>query len=325
VAQIFDGQIRFGIHAGPQHVTYDDYLHLWKTAESLGYDWCSVFDHFIPIQTDPEGPCFEGLSLLSALAAQTSRIRCGILVVGNTYRHPALLANIAATIDHVSRGRLELGLGAGWWQMEHEEYGIPFYTTGRRIRAAGEAAKILKLLWTEHRANFSGRYYTITDALCEPKPVQQPLPLWIGGMGEQLTLKVVAETADGWNTFLMPADQYQRKLEALAGHCRAVGRDPGDIRKSLVLQALIGETEADVRERTERIARVRGVPPEQLARQGITGTPEQAAEQLMRYVEMGVGDFILGARHPYDYAGIELFINKVAPLVRKEAARVTAR
>ena len=121
MTQIFDGRIRFGIHAGPQQATYADYVRLWQTAEALGYDWASVFDHFIPIYSDPEGPCFEGPTLLAALAAQTSRIRCGILVVGNTYRHPAVLANITATIDHVSGGRLELGVGAGWWEMEHRE------------------------------------------------------------------------------------------------------------------------------------------------------------------------------------------------------------
>ena len=316
MSQIFDGQIRFGIHAGPQHVGYAEYLNLWKTVEAMGYDWASVFDHFIPIMSDPEGPCFEGPTLLSALAAQTSRIRCGILVVGNTYRNPAVLANIAATIDHVSSGRLELGIGAGWWEMEHEEYRIPYYTTGRRIRMLGEAAKVMKLLWTEKRANFAGRYYQLADALCEPKPVQRPLPLWIGGMGEQLTLRVVAESADGWNTFLMPIDDYQHKLDVLAEHCRAVGRDPSAIRKSLVIQALISENDAVLRERG---AAVRARAP-----QAIVGTPEQVAEQLLPYVELGVGDLLLGARPPYDYQSLQLFIEKVAPLVRREAARIVA-
>jgi F420-dependent oxidoreductase-like protein len=309
MTQIFDGQIRFGIHSGPQHFTYADYLELWKRAEAMGYDWASVFDHFIPIFSSPEGPCFEGLSLLSAMAAQTSRIRCGILVVGNTYRHPAVLANIAATIDHVSGGRLELGVGAGWWEMEHEEYHIPFHTTGRRIRMLGESAKMLKLLWTEQRASFHGRYYELTDALCEPKPVQSPLPLWIGGMGEQLTLRAVAESADGWNTFLMPLDQYRHKLDVLADHCAAVGRDPRDIRKSLVVQALVSEDGAPAGQ---------GGPA---GRPVLTGTPEQVAEQLMPYVELGVGDFILGVRAPADYRNLELFIGKVAPLVRREVAR----
>ena len=226
--QIFDGQLRFGIHAGPQHTSYADYAALWRAAEEMGFDWASVFDHFIPIQTDPEGPCFEGLTLLAAMAAQTTKIRCGILVVGNTYRNPAVLANIATTIDHISGGRLELGVGAGWWEMEHEQYGIPLPPIGRRIRMLGETLPILKQLWSEKRTTFAGRYYQITDALCEPKPVQQPsIPLWVGGSGEKLTLRAVAESADGWNTFFMPVEAYQRKLDILGGHCQAVGATRG--------------------------------------------------------------------------------------------------
>ncbi len=324
MAQIFAGQIRFGVHSGPQHTSYADYLHLWETVEAMGYDWASVFDHFIPIMSNPEGPCFEGPTLLAAMAARTSHLRCGILVVGNTYRHPAVVANIAATIDHISGGRLEWGMGAGWWEMEHQEYHIPFSTPARRIRMLGEAAKALKLLWTRHRADFDGRYYQLTDALCEPKPVQDPLPLWIGGMGEQLTLRVVAESADGWNTFLMPVEQYRHKLDVLAEHCRAAGRDPNDIRKSLVVQAVIGATETEVQERVARVARATGTSPEALAGRALVGTPEQAAEQIMRYVELGVSDFILGARAPYDYDLLQLFIEKVAPLVRKEAGRAVA-
>src|SRR5438270_13401461 len=113
--QIFEDQIRFGIHCGQQHATFEEYLALWKRAEDLGFEWASVFDHFLPIFSDPEGPCFDGLTLLSAMAAHTTKIRCGVLVVGVTYRHPAVLANIAATIDHVSNGRLELGVGGAWY------------------------------------------------------------------------------------------------------------------------------------------------------------------------------------------------------------------
>lgn len=324
MAQIFNGQIRFGIHAPPQHANYADYTELWKTAEELGYDWADVFDHFQPIQGDPENPCLEAFSLLAAMAAKTSRIRCAVLVASNTYRHPALLANIAATIDHISGGRLEVGIGAGWWQIEHEQYGIPFPPIGRRIRALAETAKILRLLWTQQRTTFAGRYYQIANALCEPKPVQEHLPLWIGGTGEQLTLRVVAESADGWNTFMIPIESYERKLEVLDEHCRAVGRDPREIRKSLAVQLLIGETEAESRERLERMARTGGLAPEVLRDRALVGTPEQAAGQLLRFVELGVGDFLIGARTPVDTTSLRLFIEKVAPLVRKEAARMAA-
>jgi F420-dependent oxidoreductase-like protein len=313
VAQIFDGQIRFGVHAGPQNTTYADYAHLWKTVESMGYDWCSVFDHFIPIFSDPEGPCFEGPTLLAALAAQTSRIRCGVLVVGNTYRNPAIVANIAATIDHVSGGRLEWGMGAGWWEMEHVQYAIPFPPIGTRIHMLGESAKILKMLWTQHRSTFTGRYYKLTDALCEPKPVQAHLPLWIGGAGEKLTLRVVAESADGWNTFYMGPDAYKHKLEVLAEHCRAVGRNPRDIRKSLGLPGLVVGDDAAARALAAQM-RERNV-------QVVSGSPEQIAEHLMPFVEAGVGDFLVSGRVPVDYNNLQRFIEDVAPLVRKEAFR----
>jgi F420-dependent oxidoreductase-like protein len=322
MAQIFDGQIRFGIHAGQQNTSYADYVRLWQTAEAAGYDWASVFDHFIPIQSDPRGPCFEGPTLLAAMAAQTSRLRCGILVVGNTYRHPTVQANIAATLDHISGGRLEWGVGAGWWELEHQEYHIPFYTTGRRIRMLGESIRVQKLLWTQPRATFEGRYYQLTDALCEPKPVQDPLPLWIGGMGEQLTLRAVAESADGWNTFFMPVEAYGHKLDVLAEHCAAVGRDPRDIRKSLVFGAVIAETEAAARGRVEQVARAMNLPPETVRDRVLVGTPEQAAERLLRYVELGVGDFLVTTRAPFDFETLQLFIERVAPPVRQEAGRL---
>ncbi|MEE9281276.1 MAG: LLM class F420-dependent oxidoreductase [Myxococcota bacterium] len=318
--QIYHGQIRFGIHSGQQNTSFEDYLRLWRTVEDLGFDWASVFDHFLPIQSDPEGPCFDGLTLLSALAAHTTRIRCGVIVVGVTYRHPAVLANIATTIDHVSGGRLELGLGAAWYEMEHDEYGIRFPPIGRRIRMLGEALEIVRSLWTEQRTSFDGRYYTLKDALCEPKPVQRPHPpLWVGGMGEKLTLRVVAQSADGWNTFFMPEDAYQHKLRVLAEHCSAVGRDPNDIRKQLVVQAVVGETEKDVNERIERLAAARRVDAARLRGLALVGTPEQCVERLLPYVRLGVGDFLIGARMPADLETLELIAKKVAPALREQA------
>lgn len=325
MAQIFAGAIRFGVHAGPQNVTYEEYRQLWLECERLGYDWVSVFDHFVPIMSDPDGPCFEGPTLLAGLAAQTSRIRCGILVVGNTYRNPAQLAKIGTTIDYISGGRLELGIGAGWWDLEHHEYGIPFYTTGRRINMLGEAVQIIKSLWTQSRTTFQGRYYTIANAHSEPKPLQQPHPpIWVGGAGEQLTLRVVARSADGWNTFLMPQEEYQHKLDVLTEHCRVAGRDPTDIRKSLGFMPVIAESETEVSRRLEGLARMRGIGVESLRRQIIVGPPESCAEQILSFVHMGVGDFLILARAPYDYRTLELFIERVAPVVRKEAARQPA-
>jgi F420-dependent oxidoreductase-like protein len=309
--QIFAGQVRFGIHARPQNTDYSSYVETWKHAEELGYDRASVFDHFMPISGGPiEGPCFEGPTLLAALAAQTSTIRCGILVVGNTYRNPAVLANIFATIDHVSNGRVELGIGAGWYEAEHEQYNVPFYTTGRRIRMLGESVKIIRSLFENQPSTFNRRYYTVHEALLEPKPVQPKLPIWVGGAGEQLTMRVVAESADGWNTFFMPPDEYRHKLDVLFEHCREFNRDPNDIRKSLAGGLLVGETESEVAERSAQLGAVQ---------RGIAGTPEQCIEQCLDYMRLGVGDFLFSARPPVDFRSLELFQRHVAPALRAEA------
>jgi len=323
--QIFGDSVRFGIHSGQQNTSFDQYLQLWKRAEELGFDWASVFDHFMPIQTDPTGPCFDGLTLLSAMAAHTSRIRCGILVVGNSYRNPALLAKIATTLDHVSGGRLELGVGGGWYELEHDQYNIPFPTIGRRIRMLSESTRILKRLWTERVVDFHGRYYTLNHAMSEPKPLQSPhIPLWVGGAGEKLTLRVVAESADGWNTFFGPLDYYQHKLDALGEHCRDTGRNPADIRKSLSVQAVVGETDAEVEERLAKMAAAGSMDRSTFRQRGIVGTPEQCAEQLRPYLKLGVRDFIIGARVPADMRSLELVATRVAPIVRADAKSLVA-
>jgi F420-dependent oxidoreductase-like protein len=313
-----ESAIRVGIHSGPQHTDLAGYERLWALAEELGLDWASVFDHFLPIFASPEGPCFEGPTLLAALAARTSRIRCGILVCGNTYRHPAVLANIATTIDHVSNGRLELGLGAGWFQLEHEQYGIPFPPIGERLRRLREAARIVRSLWTEEETTFEGRYYTLRAARCEPKPVQRPHPaLWIGGTGERVLLRIAAESADGWNTFLMPEDEYRRKLDALAGHCADVGRDPDEIRKSLVVVTVLAADEARLDERVRERAAELGVDAAELRASGLRAwTAEQCVEHLTPFVRLGVRDFLLQARPPADEESLELLARGVAPALR---------
>jgi F420-dependent oxidoreductase-like protein len=310
----FGDQIRFGVHPGQQDASYADFVTLWKRAEELGYDWMSVFDHFLPIQSDPSGPCFEGPTLLAALAAQTSKLRCGMLVTGVTYRHPAVLANIVATLDHISGGRIEYGVGAAWYQLEHEQYGIPFPRIGERMDMLDETCRILRSMWTQKTTTFAGEHYQLTDASCAPKPVQDHLPLVIGGSGERRTLRIVAEHADIWNTFLgEPAAFARLRNEVLAGHCTDVGRDLDDIRVSVTVRAIIRESEAEARKVAAPLIE-KGDP--RLYSHLLVGTPEMAIERLAEFKELGAGDFLLGERAPFDWETIELMAGAVAPALR---------
>ncbi len=227
--------LSFGFKTAPQHTSYEAMLDLWTEADLLeNFEHAWLFDHFAPIHGDINGPCFEGWTLLAALAAQTSRVRVGIMVTGNTYRNPAVLANMAATVDIIANGRLDFGIGAGWNQYEHESMDIPLYAPGERIRRLGEACAIIKSLLTQPLTTFEGRYYQIREARCEPKPIQKPTPPFvIGGSGEQLTLRIVAEHADIWNFAGGTPDQFRHKVEVLRSHCQSVGRDPAAIRLSV--------------------------------------------------------------------------------------------
>lgn len=226
--------LTFGVKTAPQFTTYDDMLRVWREADALpeiAHAW--LFDHFMPLGPDPTGPCLEGWSTLAAFAAQTERMRVGLMVTGNTYRHPTVLANIGATVDIISRGRLDFGIGAGWNELEHRSYGIPLPPAGDRIRMLGEACEIIKRMWTETAPTFEGRYYQVHEARCEPKPIQKPHPPFvIGGSGEKLTLRVVAQYASVWNFVGGPPEEFTRLCGVLDGHC-AVGRDPAEIARSI--------------------------------------------------------------------------------------------
>jgi len=227
--------LRFGIKTAPQNTTYQDMLRVWLEADevpTIEHAW--LFDHFMPLGNDPTGPCLEGWTLLSAYAALTKRLRVGLMVTGNTYRHPAVLANMAATVDVISNGRLDFGIGAGWNELEHSAYGIPLYEPGERIKRMGEACEVFRLLWTETTPDFNGKYYQLKGAYCEPKPVQKPYPpITIGGGGEQLTLRMVAKYADIWNMPGGSVEVFKHKSEVLDGHCAKIGRDPSTIERSI--------------------------------------------------------------------------------------------
>ena len=226
-------KLRFGIKTAQQNTTYEDILRVWLEADSLpSIEHAWAFDHFIPLFVDPTGPTLEGWTLLGALGARTERMRIGLMVTGNIYRHPAVLANIATTVDIISHGRLDFGIGAGWNEIETSMYGIPLYPPGERLRRFGEACEVIKLLWTQTEANFDGKYYQLKDARCEP--VQKPYPPFvIGGSGEKLTLRIVAQYASIWNFVGGSVDDFRHKSEILDQHCAAIGRNPAEIERSI--------------------------------------------------------------------------------------------
>ncbi|MBV9616743.1 MAG: LLM class F420-dependent oxidoreductase [Ktedonobacteraceae bacterium] len=275
-------RLRFGIKTAPQNTTYEDMLRVWQEADEIpAIEHAWLFDHFMPLGNDPTGPCLEGWSLLAAYAAQTKRLRLGLMVTGNTYRHPAVLANIGATVDIISHGRLDFGIGAGWNELEHSSYGIPLYKPGERIRRLGEACEVIKRLWTETVVDFDGKYYQLKGARCEPKPVQKPYPPFvIGGSGEQLTLRVVAQYADIWNFVGGPVEDLQRKMAILDEHCAAIGRDPATIERSI--QWLIN--------------------PSNLA---------ATREELLPYIKAGATHIILNLRYPYPEGIVHRMVEEI--------------
>ena len=228
-------KLSFGIKTAPQHVSYEAIREVWHAADAEpAFEHAWLFDHLNPIQGELDGPCLEGWTALAALAAETKRLRIGLMVTGNTYRHPSVLAHIAATLDVISGGRLDFGVGAGWNEYEHTSNEIPLYEPAERIRRFGEACEVWKLLFTQHLSNFEGKYYRLKDARLEPKPIQKPYPPFvIGGGGEQLTLRVVAKHADVWNFGGGPVETFQHKIDVLRGHCEAIGRDPSEITLSI--------------------------------------------------------------------------------------------
>ncbi|HLF76340.1 MAG TPA: LLM class flavin-dependent oxidoreductase [Dehalococcoidia bacterium] len=308
--QVFGNSIRFGVQLATSRTPYAQYRENWLTCERLGYDIAYVTDHFVFPGTDQgQIPVMESTTLLSAMAAQTSRMRCGFMVLGNTFRYPGVLAKIAVTLDQVSNGRLELGMGAGNGQFEHAQYDIPFYTQGRRLRMLGESLKVVRSLLSNERTSFEGRYYKLHDAICEPKPVQAHVPILIGAVGEGLALRNVAESADIWNFYDSPSlEVYRDKLAVLSQHCRDVGRDANDIRKSMHIKPLVGETEAELDDRAEVQVRARG-----------RRRPEQLTEELLTFVKQGVRDFVFMLDAPADLRSLGLIATKVAPQVRAEA------
>jgi F420-dependent oxidoreductase-like protein len=301
--------MRFGVHAGLQNTSTDELRALWRRIEERGFDWISVWDHFYAADATGGAVCLEAIATHAALALSTSRVRCGSLVYSVGYRHPAVLANAIATIDQLSGGRVTLGLGAGWHQGEYDAYGIPFPSAGVRLRQLDEAIQCIRGLLTEDVTTFEGEFFRLRDARCEPKPAQERLPLWIGGGGERVTLRLAARHADGWNVPFLGPDDYARKVGVLDEHCAREGRDPGAITRAVNVGLAADEQSLE--------AQFGGLA--RFLRPGVLmGSPQEIVDGVGAYRDAGAEWVILAVRAPFDLEGLDRFAADVLPHVASE-------
>ncbi len=243
-------QLHFGIQTAQQHVSYQQLLDLWLEADReplIEHMW--IFDHFMPLSEPTDGSCFESWTLLAALAGQTKRVRVGHLVTGVTYRNPAILARQAVTVDHISGGRLNLGIGAAWHAQEHQGYGLPFPSAGERVRRLDEAVQIIQQLWTQTTPTFEGRYYQLHEAHSEPKPLQKPFPPIVIAAGGDNMLRIVTKHADVWCSTAQTAEDFREKSARLTQHCEASGRDLNTLERLATI--LIRPADTDFRQTRE--------------------------------------------------------------------------
>ena len=310
--------LSLGVHIGQQNLPMDELRALWRRLDSAGVDWISVWDHFLeaPYQGGTQ-PHFEALATLGALAAETKHARIGCLVFYVGYRNPALLAKAAATLDHLSQGRFELGLGAGWHIWEATAYGYPFPDIGTRLDMLDEAADLIRRLLDDDRTTFSGRHFQADDAPCWPKPVQEHLPLWIGGLGEKRTLEIVARRADGWNAAYTSAEEFGRLNGVLDHWCAEDGRDPAAIVRGVNVAFGLAKDAAGVERERARLAADWGTQAERIAAGSLLGTPSEALDQIMAYREAGATAINVALRAPWCEASLDAYLGDVIPAARK--------
>ncbi len=287
---------------------YRELATLCRRCEVVGFDSAWLMDH---LTWGPNDAVLECWTTLSALSRETSKIHLGPFFLCNGYRNPALVAKMAATLDIISDGRLELGMGAGWKEDEYRAYGYPFGPPAERIARLDEAVSIIKLMWSGKPVTFRGKYYNVLEAVCRPKPAQPEGPrLWIGGGGEQLTLRVTAKHADACNFSGLSTSlqKFQRKVAILERHCRSVGRRPDEIVKSVTLELILGKDEDEARQ-NERQA-----PPSRSPENRFVGTPSHCISFLQGFIDSGASYFML---HVEDLlSSLNLFEKDVLPSFR---------
>ncbi len=310
--------VRVAVQIEPQWgFSYDEIAGVAAAAESSGWDGLWVSDHILWDETSTDRNCYEAWTLLAALAVATTRLRLGTLVTCNSYRHPSLLAKMAAGIDVISGGRVDFGIGAGWKAEEYRAYGYEFPGIGTRQAQMAEAIDLTRALWSEPYADFAGEHYQLERAVCAPKPAQSPMPIWVGGSGDNL-LGIVAEKGDGWNmVFGRTLDELRDRHRVLDGHCVRVGRDPGSVQRSVFLFSAIVDTTAEVdalhRDLTARLGSAADRFMNAGQAVGLIGPAAQVTQGLADHLAMGFDGLHLLFPFGHEIEQIERFTAEVLP------------
>ena len=315
--------MKFGVQASQAQIEWDEYLSLcqWVDRES-NFESLWLADHFVTgfgTAFASEGSYLEAWTTLAAVAQATSRIRLGVLVTGNTYRHPAVLAKMATTVDHISGGRLEFGLGAAWHEYEHQAFGIPFHTVRERLERLDEAAQVIKLLWTQPRPKFQGRYYQLDEPPYNPPNLQQPHPpILIGGAGEKRTLRIVAKYADVANLSFeyASAEEVRHRFQVLDKHCDEIGRDPATIRRTVQKLMILTDDPAVHQRVIQGFGAIRGLSEEETRRTVILGSVDEAKAQIETLIDAGVQEIYVTQLPPWDRESLARFSQEVIPAFR---------
>jgi F420-dependent oxidoreductase-like protein len=314
-------ELKLGVLAWNQFTDWASLRDVGVLVDELGYDSLWTWDHLYPIVGDPEGPMFEGYMTLAAWAALTKRVTLGLMVGANTFRNPALVAKMVTTLDHISGGRAYLGIGGAWFEAEHTAFGIPFGgSPGERLRWFDEAVELMRGMLHDERTNARGTFYQAKDVVNNPPPLQERLPILIGGSGERKTLNTVAKYADAWNTG-GGIERVQQKEDVLRRWCEEVGRDESEIERTLQGgSVVIRDTVEEAQKAGEAIAQQNGLD----GFNGPAETPEMTAERLLPQIELGFRHVYFDCPAPYDRETLERLISDVKPLLERAIAKPTA-
>jgi F420-dependent oxidoreductase-like protein len=308
--------LRFGLQTWQQGVAWDALLDAWRKADAWGYDSLWLYDHFYSVMTERQESCLEGWTLLAALAMATRRARLGHLVNGVAYRNPYLLAKMAVTVDHVSDGRLDLGLGSGWFELEHRSLGIEFKSVRERLESLDETCRIVRSLFTAEQTTLHGRHHRVDQAVFLPKSRQSPHPpLMLGGMGRRVMLRLVAAHADMWNG-TGPPERLAELIDVIRRHGDALGRDTNDIEMTVNLPFAY-RAPASEAERIVAFARnIWGVDHAVARANVMTGSASECQDTVARYRRAGITHFIFLLVPPFDLEAVQAFAEDVVPGLR---------